>query len=213
MPPYNATVVDRLEAAGAIIIGKTNLDEFAMGSSTENSAFGPSRNPWATGPHAGRIERRIGGRGRRAACRPPRWARTPGGSIRQPAALTGVVGLKPTYGRVSRYGLLAFASSLDQIGPLTRTAADAALLLEVIAGADPHDATAPPRTGARAYRDALTGDVSGLRIGIPRAVLGEGVDDAVLRRSTTAIDVLRARGARMSTSTCRTRSTASRSTT
>jgi len=193
VPPYNATVVDRLEAAGAVIIGKTNLDEFAMGSSTENSAFGPSRNPWADNRTPGGSS---GGSAVAVAARlaPGALGSDTGGSIRQPAALTGIVGLKPTYGRVSRYGLLAFASSLDQIGPFGRTAEDAALLLEVIAGADPHDATAaqepvPP------YRSALTGDVSGLRIGIPRDVLSEGVDDSVLAAFNAGIDVLRARGA------------------
>jgi aspartyl-tRNA(Asn)/glutamyl-tRNA(Gln) amidotransferase subunit A len=193
VPPYNATVVDRLEAAGAVIIGKTNLDEFAMGSSTENSAFGPSRNPWADDRTPGGSS---GGSAVAVAARlaPGALGSDTGGSIRQPAALTGIVGLKPTYGRVSRYGLLAFASSLDQIGPFGRTAKDAALLLEVIAGADPRDATAshapvPP------YRTALTGAVSGLRIGIPRDVLNDGVDDSVLAAFNASIEVLRARGA------------------
>jgi aspartyl-tRNA(Asn)/glutamyl-tRNA(Gln) amidotransferase subunit A len=193
VPPYNATVVDRLEQAGAIILGKTNLDEFAMGSSTENSAFGPSRNPWA-------VDRTPGGSSGGSAVvvaagfAPASLGSDTGGSIRQPAALTGVVGLKPTYGRVSRYGLLAFASSLDQIGPFTRTAADAARMLETIAGADPHDATAASEAVPE-YGAALTGTVSGLRVGVPRAVLGEGVDPDVERCFHDAISVLRARGA------------------
>jgi aspartyl-tRNA(Asn)/glutamyl-tRNA(Gln) amidotransferase subunit A len=193
VPPYDATVVSRLEAAGAVIIGKTNLDEFAMGSSTENSAYGPTRNPWA-------LDRTPGGSSGGSAVAvaaglaPAALGSDTGGSIRQPAALSGVVGLKPTYGRVSRYGLLAFASSLDQIGPFTRTAADAALLLEVVAGGDERDATAagepvPP------YREALSGNVQGLRIGLPRGVLNEGVDPSVLQSFDAAVAVLQARGA------------------
>jgi aspartyl-tRNA(Asn)/glutamyl-tRNA(Gln) amidotransferase subunit A len=193
VPPYNATVVERLEAAGAIIIGKTNLDEFAMGSSTENSAFGPTRNPWDTDRTPGGSS---GGSAVAVAARfvPGALGSDTGGSIRQPAALSGVVGVKPTYGRVSRFGLLAFASSLDQIGPFTRTAEDAALLLHVIAGADSHDATAAAET-VPAYREALTGDIRGLRIGIPRDVLGEGVDAAVRTSFDAAIVALRERGA------------------
>ena len=195
VPPYNATVVDRLEAAGAVIIGKTNLDEFAMGSSTENSAFGPSRNPWADDRTPGGSS---GGSAVAVAARmsPGALGSDTGGSIRQPAALTGIVGLKPTYGRVSRYGLLAFASSLDQIGPFGRTAEDAALLLQVIAGEDPRDATAA-RERVPAYQGALTGTVSGLRIGIPRDVLSEGVDNSVLAAFNAGIEVLRARGAKI----------------
>jgi aspartyl-tRNA(Asn)/glutamyl-tRNA(Gln) amidotransferase subunit A len=193
VPPYNATVVNRLEAAGAVIVGKTNLDEFAMGSSTENSAFGTSRNPWAA-------DRTPGGSSGGSAVAvaagmaPAALGSDTGGSIRQPAALSGVVGLKPTYGRVSRFGLLAFASSLDQIGPLSRTAADAALLLETIAGSDAHDATASSERVPE-YGAALTGEITGLRVGVPRAVLAEGVDEAVLRCFYDALDVIRARGA------------------
>ena len=193
VPPYSATVVDRLEAAGAIVIGKTNLDEFAMGSSTENSAFGPSHNPWDTDRAPGGSS---GGSAVAVAARmvPGALGSDTGGSVRQPAAFSGVVGLKPTYGRVSRYGLLAFASSLDQIGPFARTAEDAALLLQVIAGADRNDATAAPEP-VPPYRDTLSGDVRGLRIGIPRDVLSEGIDESVLAGFTSALDVLRARGA------------------
>ena len=193
VPPYSATVVERLEAAGAVIIGKTNLDEFAMGSSTENSAFGPSKNPWATDRTPG------GSSGGSAVAVAARFAAVAlgsdtGGSIRQPAALTGVVGLKPSYGRVSRYGLLAFASSLDQIGPLSHTAADAARMLEIIAGADPRDSTAAPEP-VPSYTAALSGDVKGLRIGVPRRVMAEGVDEEVLHAFNAAIAMLGDRGA------------------
>src|ERR1035437_1251948 len=172
VPPYDATAVARLERAGAVVIGKTNCDEFAMGSSTENSAFGPTRNP-------GALDRTPGGsRGGSAAAVAARLAplalgSDTGGSIRQPAALCGIVGLKPTYGRVSRYGLLAFASSLDQIGPLTLTVHDAAIALNVIAGADPADATSAPDP-VPDYTPALTGDIRGARIGVPSRLLENG---------------------------------------
>ncbi len=193
VPPYDATVVARLEQAGAVIIGKANLDEFAMGSSTENSAFGPSRNPWD-------VTRTPGGSSGGSAVAvaagmvPVALGSDTGGSIRQPAALCGVTGLKPTYGRVSRYGLIAFASSLDQVGPLTRTAADAAEVLRVIAGADPADATAS-RQPVADYPAALTGEVQGLRIGVPRALLADGVDPEVVAAVNGALAQLTARGA------------------
>jgi aspartyl-tRNA(Asn)/glutamyl-tRNA(Gln) amidotransferase subunit A len=192
MPPYNATVVRKLETAGAVIVGKTNCDEFAMGSSNENSAYGPVRNPWATDRTPG------GSSGGSAAAVASRSAAVAlgsdtGGSIRQPASFCGVVGLKPTYGRVSRYGLLAFASSLDQIGPLARTASDAALVLEVLAGPDPADATASQRP-VPDFTAALTGDVKGLRIGIPRGFVTDGVDDGVRRAFDEALDRLKREG-------------------
>ena len=196
VPPYNATVVERLESAGAIIVGKTNLDEFAMGSSTENSACGPSRNPWALDRTPGGSS---GGSAVAVAARivPAALGSDTGGSIRQPAALSGVVGLKPTYGRVSRYGLIAFASSLDQIGPITRTAADAARVLEVIAGADQADATASTEPVPSLTRE-LTGEIEGLKIGVPRAVLSEGVDAAVLASFHGALATLENFGATLS---------------
>jgi len=192
VPPYDATVVTRLEHAGAVVIGKTNCDEFAMGSSTENSAFGPSRNPWA-------LDRIPGGSsGGSAVAVAARMAAVglgsdTGGSIRQPAALCGIVGLKPTYGRVSRYGLLAFASSLDQIGPLTRTVDDAALTLGVMAGPDPADATSAS-VPVSDYTGSLTGDVRGARIGVPSSMLENGVDPDVLRAFRAALEALAGRG-------------------
>jgi aspartyl-tRNA(Asn)/glutamyl-tRNA(Gln) amidotransferase subunit A len=192
-PPYSATVVERLEAAGAVIVGKTNCDEFAMGSSNENSAFGPVRNPWALNRIPG------GSSGGSAAAvaadiAPLALGSDTGGSIRQPAALCGIVGLKPTYGRVSRYGLIAFGSSLDQVGPMTRTARDAALALSVLAGADPADATSAPEP-VPDYEAALTGEVRGVRIGVPRRLLAQGIDPEVTRAIDTALDALRSRGA------------------
>jgi len=193
VPPYDATVVRRLEAAGAVIVGKTNCDEFAMGTSNENSAYGPVRNPWNTdvvpGGSSGGSAAAVAAR-----CVPLALGSDTGGSIRTPASFCGVVGLKPTYGRVSRYGLLAFASSLDQIGPITRTVGDAALALSAIAGSDPADATssAEPVTD---FTKALTGEVRGLRVGVPRAFVSEGVQDEVRRSFDTALETLRAAGA------------------
>jgi len=193
VPPFTATAVERLEAAGAVIIGKTNCDEFAMGSSNENSAFGPVRNPWLQ-------DRTPGGSSGGSAvavaaqCAPIALGSDTGGSIRQPASFCGVFGLKPTYGRVSRYGLLAFASSLDQIGPFTRTVADAALTLGIIAGADSRDATSAD-TAVPDYAASLTGDIRGLRIGVPRAFVSEGVDPRVKSAFDAALATLQALGA------------------
>jgi aspartyl-tRNA(Asn)/glutamyl-tRNA(Gln) amidotransferase subunit A len=193
VPPYDATVVSKLIGAGAVVIGKTNCDEFAMGSSTEHSAFGPSHNPWS-------LDRAPGGSSGGSAVAvaaglaPVALGSDTGGSIRQPAAFCGVLGLKPTYGRVSRYGLVAFASSLDQIGPFARSAADAALVLAAIAGPDPADATCSARS-VPDYGAALTGDIRGLRIGVPRHVFAEGVDEDVSAACEAAVDALRERGA------------------
>ena len=193
VPPYTATAVERLEAAGAVIVGKTNCDEFAMGSSNENSAFGPVRNPWATdrtpGGSSGGSAAAVAAR-----CVPLALGSDTGGSIRQPASFCGVVGLKPTYGRVSRYGLLAFASSLDQIGPFARTAADAALALGVLAGPDPADATTSHQD-VPDFAAALTGDIRGLRVGVPRAFVAEGVDAGVRGAFDAALDTLKSAGA------------------
>jgi aspartyl-tRNA(Asn)/glutamyl-tRNA(Gln) amidotransferase subunit A len=195
VPPYHATVVERLIAAGAVIVGKTNCDEFAMGSSTENSAFAPTRNPWALDRTPGGSS---GGSAAAVAARlvPVALGSDTGGSIRQPAALCGVVGLKPTYGRVSRYGLLAFASSLDQIGPIATTVADAALTLQVIAGQDARDATSVA-SAVPDYSSTLTGEVRGLRIGVPRGLVGEdsGVDPEVRTAFERAIETLEQLGA------------------
>jgi aspartyl-tRNA(Asn)/glutamyl-tRNA(Gln) amidotransferase subunit A len=195
VPPYDATVTARLEAAGAILIGKTNCDEFAMGSSNETSAFGPVHNPWD-------LDRSPGGTsGGSAAAVAARLASAAlgsdtGGSIRQPSALCGVVGLKPTYGRVSRYGLIAHGSSLDQIGPIAATALDAAIVLGVVAGADRADSTSAPEPVAD-YVGALTGEVSGIRIGVPRALLEQGVDAEVGNATNAALARLESRGARI----------------
>jgi len=195
VPAYSATVVSRLEAAGAVVIGKTNLDEFAMGSSTENSSTGPTRNPWdpsrAPGGSSGGSAAAVAAGMTTAAL-----GSDTGGSIRQPAAFCGLVGLKPTYGRVSRYGLLAFASSLDQIGPLTNNVEDAALTLQVIAGPDPCDATASAEE-VPDYLGALDRGVSGLRIGVPTDVVGDGVDDRVQRAFADTLARWRAAGARI----------------
>lgn len=193
-PPYDATVVSRLAAAGAVIVGKTNLDEFAMGSSTENSAFGPTRNPHDLSKVPG------GSSGGSAAAVsagfvPLSLGSDTGGSIRQPAALCGVVGVKPTYGLVSRYGLVAFASSLDQIGPFAATVADAALLLEVIAGHDPADSTSIP-SSPPSIVDGLGRGVSGVRVGVVRELM-DGVDADVAARVHEAADALSAAGAKV----------------
>ena len=193
VPPYDATVVRRLEGGGAVIVGKTNCDEFAMGSSNENSAFGPVHNPWALdhipGGSSGGSAAAVAAR-----CVPLALGSDTGGSIRQPAACCGVVGLKPSYGRVSRYGLLAFASSLDQIGPFARTVADAALALSALAGVDPCDATTANEP-VPDFSAALTGSVKDVRIGVPRAFVADGVDEQVRRAYEAALETLRRAGA------------------
>jgi aspartyl-tRNA(Asn)/glutamyl-tRNA(Gln) amidotransferase subunit A len=193
VPPYDATIVSRLEAAGAVIVGKTNCDEFAMGSSNENSAYGPVRNPWnretTPGGSSGGSAAAVA-----AQCVPLALGSDTGGSIRQPASFCGVVGLKPTYGRVSRYGLLAFASSLDQIGPFARNVGDAALVLAAIAGHDTADSTSST-AAVPDYLSSLNGDLRGVRVGVPRAFVSEGVDDRVRGAFDAAVDTLRDQGA------------------
>jgi aspartyl-tRNA(Asn)/glutamyl-tRNA(Gln) amidotransferase subunit A len=191
VPPYDAHVVERLRQAGAVLFGKTNLDEFAMGSSTENSAFGPARNPFA-------LDRTSGGSSGGSAAAvaaglaPLALGSDTGGSIRQPAAFTGIVGLKPTYGLVSRYGLVAFASSLDQIGPLARDVDDAALLLAAVAGHDPRDATSS-RAALPSLREPVA--LEGLRLGVPREFFGAGLAPDVAAAVEDARALLAAQGA------------------
>ncbi len=192
--PYEATALSKLGEAGMVVVGSANMDEFAMGSSCENSSLQVTRNPWDLGRVPGGSS---GGSAAAVAARavPVALGSDTGGSIRQPAALCGVVGLKPTYGRVSRYGLVAFASSLDQIGPLARTVSDAALLLGAIAGHDPRDATSTPRS-VPDYTAALSGSVEGVRIGLPREMLGEdGSDPETLERVRDGVATLESLGA------------------
>lgn len=192
-PPYSATVVERLEAEGAVFLGKTNCDEFAMGSSNENSGYWPVHNPWA-------LDRVPGGSsGGSAAAVASGEAigalgSDTGGSIRQPAALTGIVGFKPTYGRVSRYGLIAFASSLDQIGPMTRDVVDSALLLQAIAGHDPRDSTSSTRP-VPDYLSSLRNGVKGMRLGVPKEYFVAGMEPAVDQAIHDAIRLLEQQGA------------------
>ena len=191
IPPYDAHVIERLRAEGAIIMGKTNMDEFAMGTSTETSAFGPTRNPWDIDCVPG------GSSGGSAACvaggeAPCSLGSDTGGSVRCPASFCGIVGLKPTYGLVSRYGLIAYANSLEQIGPLTRTVKDTALLLEVIAGHDWRDSTSAEKSS---YLPDLDRGIDGMKIGIPKEYFGEGVNEKVEKSVWDAISVLEGLGA------------------
>jgi aspartyl-tRNA(Asn)/glutamyl-tRNA(Gln) amidotransferase subunit A len=192
-PPYSATVIERLTNAGGVVIGKTNCDEFAMGSSNENSAFGPVRNPWDTTRVSGGSS---GGSATAVAAGivPVALGSDTGGSVRQPASLCGVVGMKPTYGRNSRYGLVAFASSLDQVGVFAREVEDVARVLGVIAGRDPQDATTAD-VPVPDYTASLTGDLKGARIGFPRALFGKGLDDEVKNSVESVVDVYRDLGA------------------
>jgi aspartyl-tRNA(Asn)/glutamyl-tRNA(Gln) amidotransferase subunit A len=194
-PPYTATAVRRLCDAGALIIGNTNMDEFAMGSSNENSAFQATRNPWDTSRVPGGSS---GGSAAAVAAGmvPAALGSDTGGSIRQPAALCGVVGLKPTYGRVSRYGLIAFASSLDQIGPLTRTVEDAALLLSLLSGDDDNDSTTSAAT-VPAFHEELDAEPADFTIGVPEDWLGDGVEPVVGAAVRAVLDDLEAAGARL----------------
>jgi aspartyl-tRNA(Asn)/glutamyl-tRNA(Gln) amidotransferase subunit A len=183
--PYDATVTQNLNAAGAVMIGKTNMDEFAMGSSNETSFYGPVKNPWDPQRVPGGSS---GGSAAAVAARlvPASTGTDTGGSIRQPAALCGITGLKPTYGRVSRYGMIAFASSLDQGGPLTRSAEDAAIMLGAMAGFDPRDSTSVDRP-VEDYTERLNDSLEGLRIGLPKEFLGAGLDSGVADAVTAAL--------------------------
>jgi aspartyl-tRNA(Asn)/glutamyl-tRNA(Gln) amidotransferase subunit A len=204
VPPYDATVVARLRTAGLPILGKTNMDEFAMGSSTEHSAYGPTHNPWD-------LDRVPGGSGGGSAAAvaafeaPLAVGTDTGGSIRQPGGLTGTVGVKPTYGGVSRYGLVALANSLDQAGPVTRTVLDAALLHEVIGGHDPLDSTSvdqPVPAVVQAARQGATGDVRGLRVGVIEELVGEGYQAGVQQRFDEAVQLLVDAGAELVEVSC-----------
>jgi len=199
VPPFDCTPWDRLKAAGGVLLGKTNCDEFAMGSSNENSAFGPVHNPWDLSMVPGGSS---GGSAAAVAAGEAVWAlgTDTGGSVRQPASLSGVVGFKPTYGLISRYGLIAFASSLDTIGTFTRSVRDAAALLSVIAGKDPMDATSLDQPG-RDYTEGLDDPVSGLRVGVVREAFGEGVEPGVRASVQAAIDTLSGLGATVTEAT------------
>ena len=201
VPPYDATVTERLKAAGLVVLGKTNMDEFAMGSSTEHSAYGPTHNPWD-------LTRIPGGSGGGSAAAvasyesPLAVGTDTGGSIRQPAAVTGTVGVKPTYGGVSRYGLVAFSSSLDQAGPCARTVLDAALLHEVMAGHDPRDSTSIDAPVPPVVQAARRADVKGLRIGVVRELTGDGYEPGVQERFDECVALLGELGATVSQVSC-----------
>ncbi len=200
-PPYDATVVTKLKSAGVVILGKTNMDEFAMGSSTENSAYGPTRNPWD-------VERIPGGSGGGSAAAlaafeaPLAIGTDTGGSIRQPAAVTGTVGVKPTYGGVSRYGLVAFSSSLDQAGPCARTVLDTALLHQVIAGHDPKDATSINAPVPDVVAAAQSANVQGMKIGVVKELSGEGYEKGVAERFAESLAILESLGAEIVEVSC-----------
>ena len=201
VPPYDATVITRLREAGLVILGKTNMDEFAMGSSTETSAFGPTRNPWDTD----RIPGGSGGGSSAAVAgflAPLAVGSDTGGSIRQPGSVTGTVGVKPTYGGVSRYGVVAMASSLDQPGPVARTVLDAALLHEVMAGHDPHDSTSIDQPVPALAVAARARDVRGLRVGVVKELGGEGYDEVVEARFLEAVELLKGAGAEVVEVSC-----------
>jgi aspartyl-tRNA(Asn)/glutamyl-tRNA(Gln) amidotransferase subunit A len=201
VPPYDATIVNRMRDAGIVVLGKTNMDEFAMGSSTEHSAYGATHNPWD-------LDRTPGGSGGGSSAAvagflaPLGIGTDTGGSIRQPAAVTGTVGAKPTYGGVSRYGLIAFSSSLDQAGPCARTVLDAALLHEVIAGHDPKDSTSIDAPVPPVVEAARSGDVSGLRIGVVKEFGGEGYQAGVTARFDEAVATLKSLGAEVVEVSC-----------
>ncbi|AEW96684.1 MULTISPECIES: Asp-tRNA(Asn)/Glu-tRNA(Gln) amidotransferase subunit GatA [Streptomycetaceae] len=201
IPPYDATLTRRLKEAGVVILGKTNMDEFAMGSSTENSAYGPTGNPW----DLTRIPGGSGGGSSAALASfqaPLAIGTDTGGSIRQPAAVTGTVGVKPTYGAVSRYGMVAFSSSLDQGGPCARTVLDTALLHEVIAGHDPLDSTSIDAPVPPVVAAARAGDVKGMRIGVVKEFAGEGYQAGVMQRFTESVELLRELGAEIVEVSC-----------
>jgi aspartyl-tRNA(Asn)/glutamyl-tRNA(Gln) amidotransferase subunit A len=191
--PYDATVVEKMKAAGVVSLGKTNMDEFAMGSSNETSYYGPVKNPWDLGSVPGGSS---GGSAAAVAARllPGVTGTDTGGSIRQPAALCGISGLKPTYGRVSRYGMIAFASSLDQGGPMARSAEDLAMLLNAMAGFDPRDSTSVEHL-VPDYTDGLGASIKGLKIGLPKEYFGEGLDPEVAKVIEAAVDEYRRLGA------------------
>jgi aspartyl-tRNA(Asn)/glutamyl-tRNA(Gln) amidotransferase subunit A len=201
LPPYDATITRRLREAGVVILGKTNMDEFAMGSSTENSAFGPSHNPWDLGRVPGGSS--GGSSAAVAAYEAPLGIGTDtGGSIRQPGSVCGVVGVKPTYGGNSRYGVVAFASSLDTPGPLARTVLDAALLHEVMSGHDPCDATSIDAPVPPVVAAARQADVSGMTIGVVPEFTGEGFQPGVLARFGEAVELLESLGAKVTEVSC-----------
>ena len=195
-PPYDSTVVAKLKSAGVVILGKTNMDEFAMGSSTENSGYGPTFNPWD-------LTRTPGGSSGGSAAAvsafeaPIAIGSDTGGSIRQPAALTGIVGVRPTYGAVSRYGLIAYSSSLDQAGPFGRTVLDTAMLHEIIAGHDPKDATSLNVPAPAVVAAAKSGDVKGLKIGVIKQLQGKGYQSGVLARFNESLEILSSLGAQI----------------